>query len=653
LKINMPEKEHSSLASYLIIVALTIYLIVALFTTAIHIGVEYNRQRGILTNNLADIENSYIGVITNAIWSFNREVLINTAEGLLTNPYVSGIKITDMDHQLIVSGGTVYQGGKPVSRELDVDFLGIEKRDIPDQVDGNIVLLKRSFDIYHESDQDTLLGIVTVYSDRSMIIRNIGYQVISLLLNITISFIAFWLSLRIAFSVYLGKPLNELARATESVNLDNLDSFSFSSDSPRRGELKKLESAFNRMIEDLNKTVSERNLIEVEKIQLKEELIQAHKMEAVGQLAGGIAHDFNNILGGIMGGAELLKGNLDNRDAADEYTDMIIESAERAAELTQRLLAFSRRQPIASTTINLHEIIEGVVAILKSSVNKNIAIETSLEADHSMITGDSTQLHSIFLNLGINATHAMPDGGIVRFSTRSVFLSEEYCRIDKFELIPGNYVEVEVKDFGVGIPKDILPSIFEPFFTTKAQGKGTGLGLSAVYGTIQQHKGSINVYSEVGKGTSFQLMLPITEKNMIEKKNHQDSVKGSGLILLIDDEPILRITGKEILLNCGFKVITAENGEEGIRVFKENRDNIELVVLDMKMPVMSGYKCFFKLKEIREEIPVLLSSGFYKSEDIQELKDNGLQGVIRKPFRGTELCSTILSVLNRGNSSKA
>lgn len=515
MKIGKLGKGHSSLASYLIIVALTIYLVVALITTAIHIGIEFNRQKGILVNNLANIENSFTGVISSAIWELNTDVLNNTVEGLLANPYISGIEITDHNHRLIVSGTNGNLNGKTVSRQLFVDFSGVGKRLNSDLKDAHIVYLTKSFDIFYESERKTLLGVVTVYSDRRMIIRNIRYQVISLLLNISISFIAFWVSLRFAFHTYLGKPLNELTRATEGVNLDNLDFFSISDNSPRRAELKVLENAFNRMIRDLSRTIKEGNLIEAERLKLEEELIQAHKMEAVGRLAGGIAHDFNNILGGIIGGAELLKENLDDRNASDEFANMIIESAERAAELTRSLLAFSRRQPVVSDIIDLHEVIDGVIAILKISAKKHITLETNFEAEHSMIKGDNTQLHSAFLNLGINASQAMPDGGILQFNTRKVFLSEEFCRMDKFNLTPGNYIEIEVKDNGVGIPEDILPNIFEPFFTTKPQGKGTGLGLSAVYGTIQQHKGSINVSSEFGKGTSFKIALPLVKKESI------------------------------------------------------------------------------------------------------------------------------------------
>ena len=383
-----------------------------------------------------------------------------------------------------------------------------------------------------------------------------------------------------------------------------------------------------------------------EEYKLHTQLEHSQRMDAIGQLAGGVAHDFNNMLGGIIGSAELLKNYLCDDPDAEEYYELIIETSERAASLTSQLLTFSRKHKILSSSMNLHEVIEKSVLLLKRTIDPIIEIKQNLLAESFSIIGDPTMLQSSLINLGINASHAMEKGGELYIETRNVVLDEAYCRNSTFPLLPGEYLQLIVEDNGCGIPKDKLPHIFEPFFTTKGLGKGTGLGLSAVYGSVTQHHGEIKVYSEIDKGTSFTLLFPISESSERSRTQEiRETVKGTGTILIADDEKIMCLTAKGILESFGFQVIMAGNGKEALEAFLENRDMIVLVLLDMVMPVMNGRDCFSKIKAISPQTPVIISSGFTNSNDIKQLKLEGLNGFISKPYRSYELNKLLRQVL--------
>ncbi|MCK5297085.1 MAG: PAS domain S-box protein, partial [Alphaproteobacteria bacterium] len=329
-----------------------------------------------------------------------------------------------------------------------------------------------------------------------------------------------------------------------------------------------------------------------EQAQLIEQLHQSKKMQAIGQLAGGIAHDFNNMLGGIIGAAELLEIGLPKEDQKKNHVfiHLILETAQRAAELTEKLLAFSRKGTRIVVPLDLHAVIQDAVAILERSIDKRIDIKLNMNAITSTILGDKSQLQNAILNLGVNARDAMIEGGEITIETNNISLNNEYCRSKTSDLKSGYYVQLTIQDTGVGIPPDIQNKVFEPFFTTKKTGKGTGLGLSAVYGTIRDHQGDITVYSEIDKGTIFHIYLPISNETVKfeEKPTKEKLLTGCGLILVIDDEKMIRTTSSNILKKLGYDVIVAENGEHGVELYKKNSDRIKLVVLDMVMPKMNG-----------------------------------------------------------------
>ena len=374
-----------------------------------------------------------------------------------------------------------------------------------------------------------------------------------------------------------------------------------------------------------------------------ERQIQVQKMASIGQLAGGIAHDFNNMLAGIMGAAQLLKSPKRNIDEKNiKFVDMILQASARAADLTAQLLAFSRKGEISSAAVDIDGVIKDTIAILSKTIDRKIQISVTNKAINHIVIGNNSGLQNVLINLGINASHAMENGGKLTFETRNVQLSKKDCEISPFEIEVGNYIEIEIRDTGHGIAAKHLTKIFEPFFTTKEQGKGTGLGLAAVYGTIQIHHGAINVYSEIGIGTVFHILLPCSGTKCKEEERINNFFTGSGKILLVDDEAIIRITGKQLLEDMGFTVLLAKDGIEAIEIFRKEQDIIDLVIMDMIMPKMNGREAFLKLKEINKNCKVIISSGFMKDENLDLLMKKGLTGFIRKPFNNFEL-SKILS----------
>jgi PAS domain S-box-containing protein len=381
---------------------------------------------------------------------------------------------------------------------------------------------------------------------------------------------------------------------------------------------------------------------------LQAQLQQSQKMDAIGQLAGGIAHDFNNMLGGIMGAAELLKDFIPKDPQAVQLHELILSAAGRAADLTEKLLAFSRKKPSEFTRIDVHETLRDAAALLKSSMDRRILLGVNLKAEQCLVFGNATQLQNAFINLGINAAHAMPNGGTLSISTDIVDLDPVYCGASIFDLSPGRHLEVEIRDTGCGIDPEVLPRIFEPFYTTKAIGKGSGLGLSVAFGTIQQHHGSISVYSEPGQGSCFHLLLPLVKGEAAETVASLPvaPVCGEGHILVVDDEEVMRFTAQAILEHLGYEVTLAGDGREALALFKHNPGAFDLVILDMIMPEMNGRDCFDAMRAINPKVRVVLSSGFSRDEDIQQMQANGLCGYIRKPYRSAALGRMVYDIIH-------
>jgi PAS domain S-box-containing protein len=378
---------------------------------------------------------------------------------------------------------------------------------------------------------------------------------------------------------------------------------------------------------------------------LQEQLNHRNKMDAIGHLAGGVAHDFNNMLGGIIGAAEVLKTKIEPTPETDRFFAMIVETATRASGLTQKLLVFARRQPQVSATLDMHKVISDAVALLGQSIDKRVRIQVEEKALGATVVGDAAQLQNVIMNLGINAAHAMPNGGDLKISTETRWLDEASSRMNGSELHEGDYLYIQVRDSGCGIDPQILPHIFDPFYTTKKQGEGTGLGLAAVFGTLQQHHGAITVDSEPGSGTVFHLYLPLTGQQEMPVQEQQELIAGTGLVLIVDDEEVLRNTSQAQLEWLGYRVLLAQNGEEALEIYRQHWQEIELVLLDMIMPLMNGRDCFAALKQINPQVRVILCSGYSATEDIVGIREAGLAGVLSKPYTLAGLSKAVAQAL--------
>ena len=382
---------------------------------------------------------------------------------------------------------------------------------------------------------------------------------------------------------------------------------------------------------------------------LEEQLRQAEKLEAIGQLAGGVAHDFNNLLTGIMGYAELLRhsGRPDGETARS--LDAIIDTSHRAAALTRQLLAFSRRGDMQTVPVAVHEIIDEVTALLERTIDRRIEIRRQLEAERDVVMGDPAQLQNAVLNLAVNARDAMPDGGTLTFRTRITPLDESFSSTRGTRVDPGDYLEITVEDTGVGIPTDTIPRIFDPFFTTKEVGRGTGLGLSAVYGTVERHRGTIHVDSTPGQGSRFTLYLPLAsaDERLNAARGTADLVNGRGRILLVDDETVVRNMAWTMLGRLGYDVVLAVDGKDAVALYAADAPDIDLVVLDVVMPRMSGVETLRRLREIDPDVRVLVASGFTGGSEVQQMCDEGVLGMLHKPFVMSELSERVAEALRR------
>lgn len=378
---------------------------------------------------------------------------------------------------------------------------------------------------------------------------------------------------------------------------------------------------------------------------LELQLNQSRKMDAIGELAGGVAHDFNNMLAGISGAAELL--SLTVKGDGEKYVNLIQSATRRAASLTSKLLTFSRKSHIECVQIDVKTTVEDSLSLLERTIDKRIEISGSFEAEETNITGNSSQLENCLINIGINAGHAMSDGGKLSFGLKNVYLDEDFCKTSQFTLKPGLYVEISISDTGCGIKLENLKRIFEPFYTTREKGKGTGLGLAAVYGVIQEHQGAINVYSEENVGTVFKLMLPVSKQTHIPILEEELIIQGHGTILFVDDEEVIRITTTEIIEGLGYTVIVASDGKDAVDIFSKQHAEIDLVILDMIMPKMNGAEAYRKMKKIDEKMKFIISSGFTDSKELEKVRQSGLDGFINKPFRKSALSQMIAEVLRK------
>jgi PAS domain S-box-containing protein len=384
-----------------------------------------------------------------------------------------------------------------------------------------------------------------------------------------------------------------------------------------------------------------------ERKRLEDQLLQAQKMEAVGLLAGGIAHDFNNILSAIIGYGNLVQMKMAADDPLRNHIDHILTSAERAAVLTQSLLAFSRKQIINPQPVNVNDCIAKMEKLLQRLIREDIEFTTRLADGDIIVMADAGQLEQVLMNLATNARDAMPDGGLLTIETKRQEIGEDFIRMHNYGM-PGPYAVISVTDTGVGMDAKTKERIFEPFFTTKEMGKGTGLGLAIVYGIVKQHNGYINVYSEPGTGTTFKIYLPVSSAaaGRHEPGTTEELKRGTETVLVAEDDEDLRDLTRSVLKEFGYTIIMAENGDDAVQKFLENKDAVRLLILDVIMPKKNGKEVYEEAKAIRPGIKALFISGY--TADIVHKKgflDQTLY-FISKPFSPDELLRKVRDVLD-------
>ena len=420
---------------------------------------------------------------------------------------------------------------------------------------------------------------------------------------------------------------------------------------PRRNEQGNLTGAVNCLVDITDRKQAE------EKLHLSEERFQQlQKMEAIGTLTGGVAHDFNNLLTAILGNTQLAQRKLLPNDPIHLRLTEVMDAGNRAAELTRKLLAFSRRQYLERRTINLNDTIGGITMLLERIIGEDIQVSVKYESSLPTVFADPGQIEQVVMNLAVNARDAMPSGGELTIETSCVELDESYSRQYPY-VLPGEYIQIRVSDSGTGMDEETQERIFEPYFTTKEVGKGTGLGLSIAFGIIRQHDGHINLYSEPGLGTTFKIYLPVDKKSVKENvlPKLPSFLGGTETILVAEDEEPLRNLAKGILEELGYTVLLAKNGEEAVEIFSANRERIDLFLSDVVMPQMGGSEAFERICEMGGNVPLIFMTG-YSSETVQSrfvkpkktAEELGAV-VIQKPYSLEQLGRAVREVLDKNH----
>jgi PAS domain S-box-containing protein len=383
-----------------------------------------------------------------------------------------------------------------------------------------------------------------------------------------------------------------------------------------------------------------------DRMRLENQFRQAQKMEAVGRLAGGVAHDFNNLLTVINGYGEILTSTIPHDNPSWGAVNSIREAGERAASLTAQLLAFSRKAIVEPKVLDLNEIVSHLERLLRRLIGEDIILATTLARNLNLVRADPTQMEQIVLNLAVNARDAMPRGGKLTIETQNLDLGERSTTAYA-DFQPGRYVQLSVSDTGVGMTEEVKSKIFEPFFTTKEAGHGTGLGLSMVYGAVKTHRGNISVYSELGVGTTFKILLPITVNNVAPKSTvMQIAPRGSETILLVEDEEGVRTLARTALQMYGYTVLDANCGADAVRIVEGYTKPIHLLLTDVVMPAMSGREVVEAIRLRFPDLKVLYASGYTDDAVVRHGIVEATDAFLQKPFTPLTLSRKVRAVLD-------
>ncbi|WDP85825.1 MAG: response regulator [Desulfobacter sp.] len=389
------------------------------------------------------------------------------------------------------------------------------------------------------------------------------------------------------------------------------------------------------------KDISERKRIEAH-------LSKIQKMESIGNLAGGIAHDFNNLLVLILGMSEILLEDLPQESLEYENAKEIFNAAKRAGDLVKQILVFSRQSEHKKTSVQIQKILKEVLTLSWSTIPSNIEIQKSIQPDCGFVMADPTQIHQITMNLITNAAHAVEgQNGIIDIGLKEVILQEN--DLSNSELKSGPYIRLSVSDNGIGMPQSIMSKIFDPYFTTKEQGKGTGLGLALVYGIIKEHSGEVKVYSELGKGTTFNVYLPLigTKIKAIQETRTMGIPTGKESILLVDDELAVAKLEQQMLYRLGYRVTMKTDSCDALNTFTADPEAFDLVISDMTMPKMTGDQLTQKILSIKPDMPIIICTGFSEKINKDHAQRIGVGGFLMKPVMKSELGQMVRDVLDK------
>ena len=472
----------------------------------------------------------------------------------------------------------------------------------------------------------------------------------------TAIFLPFFIKEKIVGLVFLAFMENSKCFNDREIDLLNIlmDEIGFAIENNRLNRrlnkniqaLKSRTSELEEVNRSLGNEIEIRKYIEEEKEKLQSQLHVAQKLEALGTLAGGIAHNFNNLLMGIQGNATLIHLGLGDENPITKRAQNIEKLVRSGSKLTSQLLGYARKGQLEMTPINLNYLIKDICETF-ANTKKEIMIHEDLADDLYRTMADANQIEQVLLNLFVNAADAMPNSG-------HLYISTQNCNSDDFKAKPytpkpdTEYILLTVKDTGEGMDKDTMGKVFEPFFSTKEPGKGTGLGLASCYGIVKGHGGFIDVDSEPGKGSTFSIYLPASDKKNMDSKNKSGIIKkGSGTILVIDDEELILEVSAMMVKELGYTVFESKNGKEAVEYFNKFKDEIDLVILDIVMPDLSGEEVFDLIKRIRPEIKILLTSGYTFNNRAKTLIERGCSGFIKKPYSIEELSDKLNRILSR------
>jgi PAS domain S-box-containing protein len=398
--------------------------------------------------------------------------------------------------------------------------------------------------------------------------------------------------------------------------------------------------------------VTEHKEVERTKEKLAVQLFQAQKIEALGTLAGGIAHDFNNILGAMMGFAELSSLAMPEAHEGREYLENLLSAGERAQHLVKQILSFSRQEKTERKLLSLQPVIKETLRFLRASLPATIDIRYHLKAEKALVVADHTQIHQVLLNLATNAAHAMEEkGGMLEISMEElIFPRETISEMSSFEgLQPGPYLELKVSDTGEGMDSQVLERIFEPFFTTKEPGKGTGMGLAMVYGIVKDHEGMILVDSQPGQGSTFRVLLPVIEAQLVEVATElsRPLPKGKGRILFVDDDRDFYLAGQRMLAVLGYEVVAHSSSRRALEEFKSQPRRFDLIISDQTMPGLTGLELVTSCIQVRPDIPIILCTGYNETVTPEKAQAAGIREVVNKPFNLRQIGEIVKKVLKK------